>query len=363
MSVPTVMIACPDLQARLDQNFLTGNSANLWDAAPLFEFLNSPLNRSGYSQLVAPGQGKIRTVQLMYEQRILESEVTEPGTTPNCTASTKRGNLATTCEIDPLNYLEAEELLEGADFTYICEANEAVIARKIEKLITALEAKCATRVTNQAVALIGGVSDDIAAANKTTVGGSSFFKIATAKADGSIDPRGLSKLNFLRMQSNYMAPAPVFGSEMYEYYDLMKSGCCSNEGLDLGDILRTHNIAVMYDRRVNAALAAKAGGGSTGSELSFMALPGALQIVWYNANDNGIAEAAGIMQGASYQKRVIYSPRTGMPIDLTLQDNCGSVSIIVRANPKVCGLPSDLFAPSDHMNGVTYVNGIKIQNP
>ena len=361
MSVPTVMIACPNIQSALDQNFMT-DSGNLFDSAPLFEFLNSPLNRSGYSTRVAPGQGKIRTVELMYEQRILESEVTEPGTDYTCAATTKRGNLATTCTIDPLNYLQAEELIEDTDFTYICEANEAVIARKINKLITALEAKCATRVTNQAIALIGNVSDDIATANKVTVGGVPFFKVSTEKSDGSVDPRAVSKINFFKMQSNYLAPAPIFGSDMYQYYQLMQSGCCSNEGLNIADILAKYGTAVMYDRRVNAALASFAGGGSTGNDLAFMALPGALQIVWYVKNDNGIAESAGILQGTNYQKRVISSPRFGFPIDLTMQDNCGSVSLIVRANPKVCGLPSDLFAPSDHMNGVTYVNGIKIVN-
>lgn len=361
MSVPSVMIACPNLQDALNNNFLTCDSANLFDSAPLFEYLNSPLNRSGYSQRVAPGNGKIRTVELMYEQRIEESQVTSPGTDYTCTATTKRGNLATTCTIDPLAYLQIDELIEDTDFSYICEANEAVIARKVQKMITALEAACATRVTNQAIALIGGVSDDIASGEKVTVGGKSFFRVATAKSDGSVDPRGLSDLNFLMKKSNYCTGAPVFGSNWYKYNDLMQSGCCSNEGLDLGDILSRKGMAAMYDRRVNAALATLAG--EAGDNYAFMALPGALQIVWYVKNDNGVAEGAGILQGTNYQKRVIFSPKFGFPIDLTMQDNCGAVSIIGRANPKVCALPSDLFAPNDHMNGVTFVNGIKIVNP
>lgn len=361
MSVPSVMIACPNIQDALNSNFLTCDAANMFDSAPLFEFLNSNLNRSGYSQRVAPGQGKVRTIELMYEQRILESEVTSPGTDYTCTASTKRGNLATTCTIDPLAYLQAEELIEDTDFTYICEANQDVVARKINKLISVLEASAATRVTNQAVALIGGVSDDIAAGEKVTVGSDEFFRIATAKADGSIDPRGMSDLDFLMKKSNYCSGAPIFGSNLYKYMQLMQAGCCSTEGLDLGALLSKYGMAAMYDRRVNAALATLAG--ESGANYAFMALPGALQIVWYVKNDNGIAEAAGVIQGANYQKRVIYSPRFGFPIDLTMQDNCGSVSIIVRANPKVCALPSDLFAPTDHMNGVTFVNGIKIVNP
>ena len=351
MSISTTMVHCPNLQDALDNNFNTAGSSMLFDAAPFFEFLNSPLNRSGYSQKVAPGQGKLKTVQLLYTQRILESEVTQPGTSRTCVAETKRGNLATTCTIDPLDYYEVEELIENTDFTYVCAANADIIAKKMMTMINALRSAVATGITTQSVALIGGVSDDVAAGDKVDVSGTDYFKIYTQKASGDIDPKGMAKLDFLRRQNNYNAPAPVFGSDIFQYFQLLQAGCCSNEGLALDQILAKYGVAVAYDRRVKAAMG--------GTEYAITALPGALQIVYYNENDNGIAEAAGITHGANYQKQIIFDPMTGMPIDLTLKDDCGSVSIIMRANAKVCALPSDLFAPSDHMNGVTFVNGIK----
>ncbi len=355
MSTSTTMVHCPNLQDTLDNNFNTAGAATLFDPAPFFEYLNSPLNRSGYSQKVSPGQGKLKTVQLLYEQRILESEVTQPGTTKTCTAESKRGNLASTCTIDPMDYYEVEELIENTDFTYVCEANAPIIARKIQKLINALRSKIATDITEQAVALIGGVSDDVASGDKVSVSGVDYFKIATAKSSGDVDPRAMAKLDFLRRQNNYTSPAPIFGSDIYQYFQLLNAGCCSNEGLALDQILAKYGVAVAYDRRVKAALG--------GAEFAITSLPGALQVVYYNENDNGIAEAAGITSGTNYQKQIIYDPMTGMPMDLTMKDDCGNVSIILRATAKVCALPTDLFAPTDHMNGVTFVNGIKIVNP
>lgn len=355
MSVPTVMIGCPNIQDYLDNNFNTGGSSTLWDSAPFFEYLNSPLNRTGYSQKVSPGQGKLKTVQLLYNQRILESEVTQPGGTRTCTAETKRGDLAMTCEIDPEDYLEVEELIADTDFRYVCEDNNNIVKGKMMRMVAALEAKAATYVTTQAIALIGGVSDDVAAADKQSVGGVDYFKIKTLRSSGDIDPTAMATLDFLRRQNNYNTPAPIFGSDIFRYYQLMLAGCCSNQGINLEAILAQYGVAVAYDRRVASAF------GSSAKAIT--SLPGALQVVWYNENNNGIAEAAGITVGADYQKQVIFSPRTGIPIDLTMKDNCGSVSIIMRALPKVCALPTDLFAPSDHMNGVTFVNGIIISNP
>lgn len=355
MSVPTVMIGCPNVQDYLDTNFNTGGSATLWDEAPFFEYLNSPLNRSGYSQKVAPGKGKLKTVQLMYEQRILESEVTQPGGARTCAADTKRGNLATTCEVDPDDYLEVEELMSLSDFRYVCEDNDNIVYRKMMKMVAAIDAKAATTVTTQAIALIGGVSDDVASADKEAVSGVDYFKIKTLRASGDIDPTAMATLDFLRRQNNYNTGAPIFGSDIFRYYMLMNAGCCSNQGIALDRILAQYGVSVSYDRRVAAAF------GSAAKAIT--SLPGALQVVYYNENDNGIAEAAGITVGANYEKKIIYSPRTGMPIDLTVADNCGAVSIIMRALPKVCALPTDLFAPSDHMNGVTFVNGIIISNP
>ena len=362
MSGSSTMVTCPNLQDSLDNFFLTCNSRRLFEPTPLFSFLTSDFNRgaANYSQAIAPGQGKLRTLYLYYTQRILESAVTQPGTSKGCTATTKRGNLSTHCDIDPTSYYEVEELIADTDFRSVCENNGSIVSGKMLDMISALERKIATAVTTQAVALVGGINSTVASADKKkqTSGinlNEYYFKIATKTASGTPNPEAMATLDYLAMQNAYCNAAPIFGGDIFRYYMLMRAGCCSTSGLSLEAMLQLYPHAISYDKRVVTAMG--------GTQFGLMVQPGALQIAWYNENDNGIAEAAGITSGTNYQKQIIYSPNTGIPIDLTMKDDCGNLSIIMRATPKVCGLPYDLFGDGDEMNGVTYVNGIEIENP
>jgi hypothetical protein len=359
-TAPATLTVCPNVQDQLEAHFNTLGHSMMVDQMPFFEFLLSPLNRTGYSQRVAPGQGKIKTVELIYDQRILESEVTQPGEDRTCTATTERGNLSTTCEIDPADYWEVEEKLTLEQFRYICSADGPVIGKKIMNMINAMRSKIATEITTQAATVLGGWSSSVT--NTVTVSGEKYLSVATLRAtSGDIAPGALQTINTAKMKTNWSAPSPIFGgSTLYEYADIMKSGCCSAQGLNLESILGQYGTAVLYDRRVVAANAALSGGGDL---YNWMPLPGALQVVIYNENDNVISESAGVTIGANYQKQIIFDPATGFPMDLTISDNCGVVSILIRANAKLCALPTDLFASGDHMEGVTFFSGIKVVNP
>lgn len=59
----------------------------------------------------------------------------------------------------------------------------------------------------------------------------------------------------------------------------------------------------------------------------------------------------------------VFSPRTGLPIDIILKDDCGTIHIIGYAVVELVGLPSDLFAVGDEYRGVKYVNKILVTNP
>jgi len=350
---PSALEACPDLQVELDNYFLTCGSSLLREPTPLYDFLMSDVNRSGYSQVVSPGQGKLRTVLYRYDQRLLESEVTQPGNCDrSCTATTKRGDLTGSCEIDPCDYWEVEELIGAQDFTYACRNNFDIVNKKMMLMMNVLEGKIATFLTESAVALKGNWN---AMVDPSTIS-SDFLQVKT-KLDGSdsINPSAFEDIDMAFKQTNYCNGAAIFsGATLAKYYRLMQAGCCSTSGLDLSQILGAYGTAVLYDGRVQKAFA--------DADKAIAIQPGSLQVVTYNENDNGIAEAAGVQWGANYYKRIIYSPQSNLPIDLTLSDNCGNLSIFMRANVKVCGLPTDLFAPGDDMEGVTYVNGIEVVN-
>lgn len=348
---PSALQECPDIQVELNNYFENCASANLVEGAPLYDFLLSPVNRGNYSQVVSPGQGKLKNIVYRYDQRILEAEVTQPGSCErSCVATTKRGDLTGTCTIDPCDFQEVEELIGAQDFTYACRNNFDIVNTKLMMMMSVLERKMATQLTAEAIALIGTWNSLVTPVTND------FLQVQTLKTGSTdVNPAAFVDIDMAIKQTQYCAPPAIFaGATLNKYYRLMQAGCCSNQGLNLEEIMSLYGMAVMYDYRVQQAFA--------DVDKSIVIQPGSVQVVTYNENDNGIAEAAGVQWGANYYKRVIISPRTGLPIDLTLSDNCGNLSIFMRANAKICGLPDDLFAPGDPMEGVVYVNGIEVAN-
>lgn len=348
---PSALAVCPDIQVELNNFFATCNSRFLREPTPLFDFMMSPVNRGGYSQAVAPGAGKLKTIVTRYSQRLLESEVTQPGGARSCTATTKRGDLTNECTIDPDDYWEVSEKIDVNDFTYACRNNFDIVSEKMTIMMNALVARVATDITSQVAALLGNW--DVNVANVAA----DYLQVQTLKsiASGDISPNAFEKIDAALALTNYCNSAAIFsGTTLWEYYRLMLAGCCSQDGLSLDQILAQYGKAVMFDKRLHKAL---------GANKALAIQPGSVQVVTYNQNDNGIAAAAGVTYGSNYQSQIVVDPQSGLPIDLTLKDECpGELHIFMRSTVKACGLPTDLFAPGDDMEGVTYVNGIQVVN-
>ena len=342
---PSTLVPCEDIQGRLDEYINTCDSASLRESMPFWDFLWSPLNRTGIQQLIVPGGGKTRTAKLIYEQRILESEV---GTTSSCDmaceATTERGNLSASYEIDCSGYV-AEEKITPTDWREICTPNSVLFERKLQKLIDAAVRKSATGLTTQAASLLGGWASDVSGVN-----GSDQLVINTLKPSTSdLNPGFMQDIDFAAMQSGYCNGKVIFGqAQLAKAYGTLQAGCCSAQGVDLRAMLDAYNTAVLYDYRVAAA---------AGATISWIVMPQALQPIYLTMNDNDIP-----LQGANYYKSVIFDSKSGLPMDLVISDNCGVISMLVTARVKLVSLPLDLFAPGDRMEGVNYFAGIKVTN-
>lgn len=356
---PSTLADCPDIQAELVNYFQTCSSANLREPMPFFDFLFSDMNQMGYSQIVAPGGGKLRNIVLRYDQRILESAFTAPdGTIQACTSVTKRGDLTHTCTIDPVtDTIQFDEVMTAADFMNACRSNDMIVAGKIQRLIDALVRKVASKLTLEAVALLGQWNADTTPIVIEV--GHQFLEINTYQP-GTMNttrvPNALAwaDVDFAIQQTLWCGNPTIFGgSEFYKYAMATMAGCCSQQGVDSSEAMRLYGKQVSYDSKVQNAI---------GKDKAWVIQPGSLAPVYWNLNDNGIAAAAGVQEGANYRKLIIQDPASGLPIDLTISDNCGSVSIIVRATTKLCGMPIDIFAPGDPMEGVTGFAGIKVTN-
>ena len=354
----SLMEACPDMQVSLSNFYQTCDPSMLREPMPHWEWLWSETNTNGMQQMIVPGNAKVRTVVVTYEQRLLESEATDISSCDlNCTASTKRGNLTTSFTIDPCDAVEASELIATDDFIYICENTPDVVARKIQRLIDVVIRKLATRLVTRSTALLGGWASD----TQGTVTNDLLQLTTRLAGTTTLNPETWEEVKFALMQSSFCdrPTAIIDGGTFYRYAKLMESGCCASSGLDLGSVAQRYgNIAVAYDKRVNHAIGANQG---------WVIQAGSLIPLYFTLNNNGIGEAAAAKLGfssfgANYVKGVIADPATGFPLDIILSDNCGNLSIIVRGNADVKSLPTDLFAPGDEYEGVTGFAGLEVAN-
>jgi len=342
------MSTCPNVQVELTNYYQTCDASMLREPMPFFDFLWSDANVGNLQQVVVPQSGKIKTVVLRYDQRILESEVAEVescGTT--CSSETKRGDLTTSVTIDPCDKLQISEVMSVDDFVYTCQSNDLILAKKIQLMIDALVRKMATRLTTQASALLGNW-------DSTTPNLCDSSTISLTPYNGTvINPMAMSDLDFAMQNTNFCSTTAVFaGHQFYTYARALQAGCCSSQGIDIAQISAQYGKAVLYDKRV-ASIVGQYGG--------WVLQAGSLVPIYYTQNNNGIMEGIGsaignsnVQIGANYYKTVIQDPQSGLPMDLVISDNCGQVSIVLEANAKLVSLPTDLFASADTMNGVNY---------
>jgi len=345
-------VQCETIQAMLDDNFALCNASTL-DAMPFLEAVTSTQMAMGVAQKVSDGNGKVKTVSLIYDRRLVETDVTDSSGTRTCTSNTERYNAYQTYTIDSTQWLRAEDKVTTAELATVCSDDvRSIMAKKIEKIVDVLERKIATQTAEEVVGMIGQWADTVSNVNV-----SNELELATlvSIATKQLDPFMWANLNIALNQTGYCAaPIIVGGSDMYLAAQAFDSGCCSDTGVDIMSITNKLGRAVMYDKRIAKALGT---GGNFANNKSVVFQAGSLALITYN-------ESPQIqMIGGNYNKFKVFSPRTGLPIDIVLKDDCGVISIVGYANTKLVGLPTDMFANTDDYNGVSYVNKIKVINP
>ena len=346
---PTTLVACPNLQDRLDTVFETENSRFFQDKIPFSEFLMSPLNRNEISTMVSGGNAKIRTVELTYQPRTLYTDVAT-NASDYCSASTVRGNTSTQYEIDTTQNLKFEQSFDVEDMKSQCESNESWFADQIGKLVAVMDVAVNNKNASQANALLGGWSTDVTGIPDVTLAGD-IIQVKTLR-DGTTDQPYASTLQGLQsagMASNFGASTLVGGFQLHNYIAKIQEGCCTDYGLDIGAIQAKYNIASIQDRFVNVAQ-----GGA--NDTAWMVANGALQVIYYNrwsglfaAQDSN--QSYGQIMGA-----------LGIPYDLVVKHDCGVISVSVIATTKLVALPDDMYQTGDHLDGVKGFAEVNVVN-
>jgi len=346
--VDNALVACANLQTNLDNAFTTGELVR--DKIPALEALTS--YQHPMRMLNSPGGGKERKVEVIYQQRLQESSVTEVDER-GCTATAKPAELSTVYEMTgPIQ--ETATLFTASHLKDSCRDNGEVFATEIARMLNAMRRKIATQVTGEVSLLSGNWSTDV------TVNANNAYEVATQKANGDWDPEALVDINIAaRDLTEYTGDyIVVANSDMWKYLKMIEIGCCANDGIDLRETFDMYGLAAMYDSRMATAMAAV-------DADAFLINIGSVQLLnyveapWLDGTPVGEP-----FRGATYISQVFTDPVTGLLMELTVKDECrGKAHVILNAQVQSKALPSDLFASGDKYEGVNGINKIAISNP
>lgn len=354
-TVSTTITTCPNIQGWLTDYFVTC-PASRRPESPLFNFLYSGINRSNLRNVINPLPGRKRTVTLVYDQPVATADVSAVTSCDRvCDATTERGDLNTEYTIECTDGFYVEEQIRLSDWNESCRVDSEIIPAKIMNMIDGLMARVYQATAEAMPPLLGGWSNDITA---SWIDADDFLDVKT-KQDSSeaVNTQAYERINLAKMMSGYCAPTFLVGGiDLYQYWLLMKAGCCTQEGVDALRILELYGEATAYDRYVAAEF---------GNDTSLLLQAGSIQLLTYNAVTPAIT-SLGVsdldMSYRNYFEAIIQDPQTGFPLDISVKSDCGVVDIVITATQKPVALPFDLY-PEGHPNeGVNFAAGVQVEN-
>lgn len=350
-TIPSLLSSCPDTQVGLGMAF--NKFASTYEALPFLEFLNSQSNRSNITDMITRPQGKLINVDVTYWRRRAEAALLFNQPNPVCSGGDIDPDAIETYQLDSSINIQAIEKTTIGDLERHCTSNPQYFAELIARLTDQVERGVATKSATQAATLIGSWASNVTAdANENLV-------VSTKFADSKQNPDFIGDIKLATMKTNYVGGAVIFADTlMYRAYMDALVGCCTDSGIDVSSALASYGYATMYDYRLEQAMASS----SQGINTSLITQNGALALLYHTRSGwkDGLSEDWKI--GSDYAFRAIIG-RTGTPMDLTISDNCGEITIAVTATTKVVGLPQDMYKAGDRFEGVNGVNSAKVTNP
>ncbi len=218
------------------------------------------------------------------------------------------------------------------------------------RLMDVLDRKVASAAAVQAVAAIGNWGTDVEGFYTVS---SDCLVVPTMLGSNEPNAFAIADIQQATRMANYpSAPVAFGGAAMQRYANAMAAGCCSQYGINLLEITQQNGFGFAYDSRLAAAQ------GSQNKALITTA--GAIQWLSFNLAEwnAGITPVAG----SNYSKTLLFTP-AGLPVDLTMKDDCGNLSIVLTTTGIIAALPTDIYEAGDKFAGVNYVNCVSIVNP
>jgi len=347
MSYVNEIIDCVKIQGQLDDLWQNPTALiKATEATPHLAYTLSPQNRAGVDIAISDGRGKIRTVEVIYEQRMLTSEVGE-NVPHGCSTDGDEADKVHTYEMDVDTNINSQTKIDPSDLVGTCEEDNAYIARKLNLHLDAMRRKLAEKVAEQSVAALGGWATDVENVTADSLIVQAWINNQTYAPNPSL----WTDLDAALMLSQF-GEAGIFGDQiLWKAARAASVGGVADFGINLRDMLERYGKGVMYDRFVTAALTA------SGQNSIAQAL-GAAQVVFWNKYAN-----PALVKGDDSSKAfVINDPVLGIPVDVRLFWDCDVLNVNLHITHKLITLPDDLFKVGDRMRGVNGLAGITVDN-
>jgi hypothetical protein len=339
-----IIQACPAIQGAINEKWITGAMPMSAEPSPLLEYVASPSNRTGIQLDIVKSTGQLGVAEVTYLKRFLTSQVQTDVASPSCTGGDKFGNEKASYTFDPTkNIATPMQLVESVDYINACPDPAAILAEQVARHMDLLDRAVAAYVATEVAAGAGKWG-------ATVPVNADVFELKSLKVDGeSIDPRAHIKITNALQDSGFPIATPLFGGHTgREYYQASQIGCCSNEGLGVGDALAQFGKAFGYDFYLQQAL---------GADKWLAVMPQAVQLLNWNKAVLNQSMGPVFLQTADYQLIPMTSPRTGLTYDVEISNNCGQLRMRMIAYVQPIFLPSDLFSTGDNLEGV---NGVAV---
>ncbi len=336
-------IDCPNLQVGLAGLF--GKLSSTYrEMNPFTGFLISPVNTDNTLQKqIDSGNGHIRTVEVRYQSRLTEDQVTSSAV-QDCTGGQKPGETSHQYEIDPTVGSEYKWTIAFDDLVRRCEDDENWFARQMQMGIDVICRAINTKNWQQASTLIG---------NFATTGNANPIHIATKNSAGVYVGSAMEDVRFEYTRMDYSGSVALFSSskEFYNYFHSQMGMCCNTTfGMDLPTLFKGKDLVPFDDRKAGTYL---------GDPQDVLAMaPGALQFLTWNQY-----KGMQVITSEVYKQGLIMDPYTNLVFDYLATFNCGTWNFQLKLAHKLVAMPSDMFCADDRMHGVTWVNKFLIVNP
>src|SRR6185369_2931132 len=174
-------VQCETIQNVLEDQFVSCPTPQ--ESMPALEAILQTQKAAGISQSVSDGSGKVKTVKVTYDQRALESAVTQTTGARTCTSTNETFNNYTTYSIDPTTHFTYSEKIDIADLATVCQDPASFYAKKIAKVIDVLERKVATDVALTLVSLYGKWGSNVSVNGSDELVVAAFISAATKSID------------------------------------------------------------------------------------------------------------------------------------------------------------------------------------